>query len=183
MAEIKLQRIKSLYGEVTGILSQLPLTEKTSCYPPSIVKQYNGAVDELSTVTTTDYGRHKIGDEDRWEGRNDWYDSQIVRSKMGSIISRLEQEYGFGDAKGLVSPMVLTINQNQQVSISITPINEIINETTDEDIKRLLAELKNEVEITKNKSKIKDLLAKVLEKSWEVFIRVLPYILEKMGER
>lgn len=184
MAEINHQRIKSLYGEIKGILSQLPLSETAYCYPPSIIEQCNASLNDLNQITGTNYSRHKITENDRWEANQNLYDAQIVRTKLGSVISRLEQEYGFGVIEQTaLAPVILTVNQSQQVQVTVTPINEIIQSSSDDELKLLLEELKKEIETTKNVGKTKDILAKILDKSWELFIKILPYVLEKWGQK
>lgn len=183
MAEINHQRIKSLYGEIKGILSQLPLSETAYCYPPSIAEHYNNAIDDLSTITATDYSRNRITNNDRWESRREWYDAQIVRTKIGSVISRLEQEYGFevGDRKQ-GTPIVVTVNQSQQVSLTVTPITQLIEEQEDADIKRLLEELIDATQ-RKDESTSKKIIKGLANKSWQVFLQALPYILEQWGKK
>jgi len=65
MAEIQRQRIRGLYGELKGILKVLPSGDKSPA-PPSVGKQLNMAIDELSSVSDTDYSRFKLTDDDIW---------------------------------------------------------------------------------------------------------------------
>jgi hypothetical protein len=183
MAEIQLQRIKSIYGEIAGILSQLPLTTQSSAAPGSVGIQYNAAIDELTSLTNTDYARYKLTTSDAWMGDRRNYDMTITRTKMGSVVRRLEEEYGLGANASQVqsSPVVVTVNQNQQVTISVTPIQNLIDSTEDEVIRQELTELKEALEINNNSEAASGILNSIQQKSWEIFIKVLPYVLEHLG--
>ncbi len=183
MAEIQRQRIKSLYGEIKGILNVLPSGDKTPV-SPSVGEHFNAAVDELSSVSGTDYSRFKLSQSDAWPyGDDDYYDPIAIRSKTSSVVGRLEEEHGFGSAPTIGnSPIVVTMNQNQQVTVSVTPIQQVIESTDDEEIRQELESLKHEIETTKNPKTISHLLNTIQAKSWEVFIKVLPFILEHMGQ-
>lgn len=50
MAEIQLTRIRSLYGDVKGLLSQIPDSGKQSMVKEFTVQTFNSVVDELSRV-------------------------------------------------------------------------------------------------------------------------------------
>lgn len=151
--------------------------------PRSIGTQYNNAVDELSRVAETDYARLKLTSDDEWEyGVNNDYDPTAARAKVSSLVGRLEEEHGFGSSEPVAgSPVVVTVNQNQQVTVSVTPIQEIINSSDDDEIKAQLQELKNTLETSKDAKKLSRILNTIQERSWEVFIKVLPYVLEHWG--
>ena len=182
MAEIQRTRIKSLYGEAAGILSQLPLASQASAVPPSIGQQYNAIIDELNGVAETDYSRHKLTGTDMWIGNSSQYDMTVCRSKMGSLVKRLEEEYDFGlAASAQTAPVIVTVNQNQQVTLNVTPVQEIIESTDDEELKSVLEELKQLLQTTKDPEKASSLLTKIQQKSWQVFMKVLPVVLEQLG--
>ena len=46
MAEIQLTKIKSIYGDIKGLLSQIPLPNQDSYISSFIVKQFNSSIDE-----------------------------------------------------------------------------------------------------------------------------------------
>jgi len=178
VAEVNHQRIKSLYGEIYGILSQLAPVEQGN-YSSSIGAHYNSTVDDLSKQTNTDYSRHKLTKEYQWD---DYYDSQSARSKIGSLVSRLEQEYGFGAQNSTKTkpPVVVTVNQNQQVSVSVTPISQLIEKEEDPEIKQLLKDLSVAAE-KKDEATSKTVIKNLADKSWQVFLQAIPYILERGG--
>jgi hypothetical protein len=183
VAEIQRQRIKSVYGEIKGIFQALP-TGSNTLVPTSVAQHYNSAVDELSQVSETDYGRLKISRDDLWDAEsNDNYDPIAVRAKVSALMRRLEEEHGFGASEqtSTSAPVIVTVNQNQQVTVSVTPIQEIIDSTSNEDIKAELAELKDALENKKDAKQASSILSTIQAKSWEVFIKVLPYVLEHLG--
>lgn len=181
MEEIQRARIKSVYGDIAGILSQIPLTtDKFTVVYRQTGDQYNRAVDELTTASQTDYSRYKLTPADRYS--ESAYILPVTRARIGSLVKRLEEEYGFGTAtQSQTSPIVLTINQNQQVTLNITPIQQIID-TAGEDVKQELQELKHVLETSKDAKQASGILNKIQQKSWEVFMRVLPYVLEQLGK-
>lgn len=182
MAEVLRVRIKSLYGEIAGILSQLPLASQNFSLPPQIASQYNAAVDELTAISSTDYSRFKLISEDVYaEGE---YYTSIVRSKVGSLVKRLEEEHDYGNSGAAASsPVIVTVQQNQTLNVNVIPIQQLISSTSDEDLKVALEELRKAIEEEKNPSKASTILTTVMNKSWELFIQVLPYVLEHMGHR
>lgn len=179
MAEVQLQKIKALYGEIFGILSQLAPAHKASYYPVSIGEHYNSVVDELSRLTKTDYSRHRLTNADISEyGDGDEYDSQIARAKIGSVVARLENEYNFGHQNISKSAPILNITNMNQLQVTIVNIDQLIKEVEDLETKKLLSEIKDAIK-QKDEDKTKGLLKALLDRSFEVFLRVLPWILEQ----
>jgi len=181
MAEHNLLKIKSIYGEVKGILEGLPKSPSV-VVPISVGNFYNNIVDDLNNISGSDYSRLKLTPADEIEFTAGQYDATAVRVKVGSLVRKLEEEYTLGRSSGVEkSPIIVTVNQNQQVTITVTPITEIINNTYDELIKADLEELDEAIKTTKDPSEVSTILGSIMQKSWEVFIKVLPYVLEKMG--
>jgi len=187
MADIKLQQIKSLYGELAGLLSQLPMAEKSRWVSKSTGDLYNLTVDELIKLSDTNYARLKLTDNDKSDYSNDDndFDTSNLRAKLGALVKRLEEEYGFNKsvASAHSAPVIVTVNQNQEVTLSVTPIQQIIDSADDDEIKKELEELKTILETTKNPEKTSGILNKIQQISWEVFIKVLPIVLEQLGKR
>ncbi len=183
MAEIQLTKIKSIYGDLKGLLSQIPLAETTSLVSQFIVSQINQSVDNLTEVTNSDFSTYKIPENQRYADWPDSFPTNIVRAQLGRIISRLESEYGFGqNSQSSVNPGIVIFNKNQnEISLEINyTINDLINEETEEESKNKLKELKDELEKSdKNWDKIKGILIWVLNFSRELFIKIIPILLEK----
>ena len=183
MAEIQLTRIKSIYGDIRGILSQIPLVETTSVVDQFIVSQFNAAIDNLSELTNTDFSTYKIPDNLRLDDWPDKFPTETVRVQLGRVISRLEQEYSFGQNNpSSVNPGIVIFNKNQnEISLEINyTINDLIVEESSNDSKEKLKELKQELEKSdKNWEKIKNILIWILNFSKELFIKIIPILLEK----
>lgn len=181
MAEIELQRIKGCYGGIKGLLSQLPLSETAYSYPASIIKQYNAAVEELTGLTSTDYSRYKITDEDRAESDDICYQAIIVRPKIGSLLLRLEEEYGFKEQAHNIQPAVYISNQNTtsiDIKINFTIENLIANAETageKDNLQVINDELKKP---DANWDKLKTALGWIVGYSRELSLKVMPIILD-----
>lgn len=178
MAEVQLLKVRSVYGEIAGILSQIPLGKDRAVVNAQTVDQYNGAVDELSTEANTDYSRFKLSRRDSYDGRD--YLTDIVRPRIGALVKKLEEEYGLGSGGNSngTAPIVLNVTQNQQLTVSVTPIQQLIESTTNEEIRNELEELKRLLETGRDQKATSNILISLQKKSWEIFIKVLPYVLE-----
>ncbi len=181
MAEIQIQRIKSIYGEVKGILREMPSEAPGRALRWPIAEHYNFAVDDLSQVAGTNYDRFKIEHDSKM---NEHYTNiSMARTKAGALISRLEQEYGFDDIpKEKTAPIVVTVQQNQTLNVNVTPIQQLMESTMDDELRTLLEELRDSLETQQNVAKTKGILKNLMEKSWELFVKVLPYVLENIGK-
>ena len=179
MAETKLAKIKSIYGDLRGLFSELPDGEKHVKVRGFIVGNFNTIVDKLSEISETDYSSYTIPDSER-QGSD--YSSFSTRSQVGRIITRLEEEYGFGQEGGRISPSIVIFNKNQnEISVNISyTMNDIIEQTENNEAKQKLNELKNELEKSnKNWGVIRSILIWVLNFSKDIFIQLLPLLLEK----
>ncbi len=182
MAEIQLTRIRSLYGDVKGLLSQIPLPEQDSMVKEFVVEQYNEVVNKLSVQTSTDYSTYSIPDSQRVDDWPEMYPSTIVRAQIGRIIARLEEEYGFNNTNNSSAPTIAIFNKNNNtntIEINFT-IEDLIRKTSDEQNKEKLTELKYELEKpTKDWDKIKPILIWLINASKDLFIQVVAILLEK----
>ena len=171
MAEINRQRIKSIYSEIEGYLNGL--SDKEQVISKEIGRNYNELLSELTGLTQTDFQRHEI------KMRGNYFLISDARLSMSSVTSRLKSDYSFFEPIGShSSPVVINVNQNQQMTVSVTTIQELIESQADDDVKELLIELSEAIS-SKNTDKSKTLLSTIGDKSWELFIKVLPYFLEK----
>jgi hypothetical protein len=173
MAEIQRQRIKSIYSEIKGYLNGLSDNDKV--VSKQIGDNYNSLLQEISELAHTSFERHMVNKT------GSYYLLPDVKLSMSSVVSRLESDYGFQERTVTSqSPIVVTVNANQQVSINVIPIANLIAEQTDEELKDLLKQLKSSVD-QKDESDSKNILIAIADKSWELFLRALPYVLEKWG--
>lgn len=181
MAEIQHQRIKSIYGEVFGLLSQLPLAKDSYYTARQVVDQYNQAVEDLGGLTASDYSRFRLANTDLADGRD--YITTVVRTRMGALTKRLEEEFGLGSTQSAGhQTIVVTQTNNQTVSISVTPIQQIIEGITDEDLRQDVEQLKYILETSRDKEAVSKILNAVQQKSWDVFIALLPVVLQGLGQ-
>lgn len=179
MNEIQLTQIKSLYGEIKGYFDSID-TSSSGPYivPRSIGENYNTAVDELTQVSNTDYSRLKISARDFREAMN----RRLVRSQMSALVTRLENEYGFGQETVTPSPGIVIFNKNEnEISLKINyTINDLIDRSTDDEEKNKLTQLNKELSNqNKNWNKIKRILIWILNFSKDLFLKVIPIILQK----
>ena len=183
MAEIQLIKIKSIYGDVKGLLSQIPSVDKERWVKEFIVKMFNEALDELTEISDTDYSRYKVPESQRSHSFMDRYESTIVRGQIGRVVSRLEEEYGFGrEANAQQSPGIVIFNKNQnEISLQINyTINDLIDRSINEECKEKLRNLRNELEKpAKNWGVIKSILIWIINFSKDLFLEIVPIILQK----
>jgi len=183
MAEIQLAKIKSVYGDIKGLLSEIPPADKEQLVNAFTVKTFNEELDDLSQVSNTDYSKYKIPESQHTRPWPNMHASVTVRAQIGRIVSRMETEFGFGrENKGQLSPSIVILNKNQnEISLQINyTINDLVDKTENEEEKIRLRELKDELEKpTKNCEKIKSILIWILNFSKDLFLEVLPIILQK----
>lgn len=180
MAEIQHQRIKSIYGELSGLYKGALHDVPNNHFPWAIAEQVNGSIDELNQATGTDYSRFKLAHEPHMN--NDYVTASFARTKMSAIVTRLEQEYGFNSSNNSANtPVVVTVQQNQMVNVNVIPIQQLISDINDDGLKIQLNDLRDAVETHKDPAKTRSILKTIMDKSWELFIKVLPYVLQHMG--
>ena len=182
MAEIQLTRIKSIYGDLHGLLAQIPPVDKEAYTKAFTVQSFNTALDELSIATGSDYSGYKVPDSERSKAFSDSYDSKIVKAQVGRVVNRLEVEFGFGRKGGQQSPNIVIFNKNQnEISLQINyTINDLIDKAGNIEEKKQLRELKDELEKSeKDWGKLRAILIWILNFSKDLFLEVLPIILQK----
>lgn len=180
--EIQLIKIKSIYGDIKGLLSQIPSITEMPFIDYFTVETFNNVIDKLSKVSETDYSNYKIPNSIS-RGRHARYEGGIVRAQIGRVIGRLEEEYSFGkENNNHESPNIVILNKNEnELSLRIDyTMNDLIDEIGNEENKKKLRSLKDELEKTdKDWEKIKSILIWILNFSKELFLKVLPILLEK----
>lgn len=182
MAEIQLTRIRSIYGDLRGLISQIPPLKEKGLVTEFIVEQINSALDNLSNETSSDYSTYKIPDSQRnqdWPGE---FQAEVVRVQLGRVISKLEEEYGFGQATKTQSPGIVIVNKNEnEISLQINyTINDLIDKSGDKESKSKLRQLDQELKKpNKDWDAIKKILVWILNFSKELFLEIIPIILQK----
>ena len=115
--EILKEKIRPIYSELQGYLSQAPEIKDANghSYDFSLIDQYNETIDELSDISNKDYNRFRI-EEKEIINRNtgNFFRISTYRNKLGGLIAKLHGEY-FSDEPALFSDTPNTIiNQTQQ---------------------------------------------------------------------
>lgn len=172
-------KIRSVYGEVAGLYDSI-LSNTTGFLMRQVGDQYNNAVGTLGDVSGRDFSKFRLVNADLMSAAA--YHMNVARPKIASLVRSLQEEYGFGSHEtSTITPLVLTVQQNQTVNVNIIPIQQLIETIDDSELKEQLNELRTAVENEKNPTRVSLVLTKIMAKSWEVFIKVLPYILEHLG--
>lgn len=182
MTKILLTRIKPIYGDIKGLLSQIPLAETDNLVDEFIVLQLNQTLDSLIELTKTDFSMYKIPDTKRNTNWPEKFPTSIVRVQLGRVINKLEEEYGFGQATKTQSPGIVIVNKNEnEISLQINyTIKDLIDKSSDEESKNKLRQLDQELKKpNKNWSVIKKILVWILNFSKELFLEIIPIILQK----
>lgn len=125
----KKDKIRPLYSELQGYLSQAPSVDgKSSTLYEELYKQPDSTIDELNEVTGQDYNKFKI--QPLQGSFGPFARVEDYRSKLGGLISRLHGEF-FSDEPAPFSGMPSTIiNQNQSQSVNIQMIVELTEKIT-----------------------------------------------------
>lgn len=114
------KKIKLIYKELQGYLSQMPLPKNAFdlCYDKSQWEYLNNTIDRLNTATGKNYDEFKtiqLHDSDGWSIP---VTLTAVRSKLGGLINVLHEEYfdkeqaPFSGNPGV--PSAVFFNQNSQ---------------------------------------------------------------------
>jgi len=176
-----LKQVKSIYGEILGIADHLPI----SSVGVTIVALYHSAVDRLNEVSGENFNRFKVSPNEGISANGRLHSASVVRPKMTSLLSTLEYTYGLhktqrGEASQ--APTIVTINNNNSVNISVTPLQQILEQISDNDSLRTdVEELKSVIEGNKDKQRASGLLNSIQQKSWDIFIALLPAVLQGLG--
>ena len=121
------EKIRPLYSEFQGYLSQAPTSSKTtdSIFDEVMWNQYNDALKLLCNETGKDYTRFIIDNKASKHGAVSYVRVDTYRQKLGGLISNLHGEY-FSDEMPPFSGMPSTvITQTQQQTMSVQLILDI----------------------------------------------------------
>jgi hypothetical protein len=111
---MEIDKIKSLYAEFIGYLSQTPnAKEQPIISAQPIWNQYNNSVNRLSEYSGVDYSEFRIlPDNDR--GYGEYIQAVVYRSKLGGLIAKLHAEYFDSMPEPFSGKPSIIINQTQQ---------------------------------------------------------------------
>lgn len=178
MGEILITKVRSLYGEIKGLHSGLPKqVSGPYCIPSIIGERFNTALDLLTQASNTDYSRFKILRNELSRAEN--CNIRVIEPLMSTIITKLENEYGFGSVKKDNSANIVIINKNtNEVSVNVDyTIEDLIRQSNGQATDQL-TQLKNELDKDdKNWETIKGCLLWILNFSKDLFFKILPLLL------
>lgn len=88
-------KVKPIYFELQGYLSQAPEREKGLIFEKEVWTQHNKTIGELEEITGKKYDRYRINPESTdWNGvMRQCITCQAYRTILGGLISRLHGEY------------------------------------------------------------------------------------------
>jgi len=113
-------KIRPIYKELQGYLSQIPLPEKPNdvITTPAVWEQLNSTIDELNACSEKNYDKFKISAVYHNEG---YQHISLVdyRQKIGGLISRLHAEYFSDESEPFSGSPNTVITQSQQQSQSV----------------------------------------------------------------
>lgn len=140
MNEIK-EKIRPVFQELQGYLSQLPLAKDTgeTIYDDNSWNQVNTCIDELNTISQKDYNKFKLIPQTS-QGGGLFLRLFILREKLGGLIDRLHAEYFSDDDRpfGSKPSTIVTQSQFQEQNINLTMIlqiqEKVIEKLNDPDI-------------------------------------------------
>lgn len=120
MADGLKAKIRPIYKELQGYLSQIPLPEKPydAITTPAVWEQFNSTIDELNTCSEKNYDKFKISAVYREEG---YQQINLVdyRQKLGGLISRLQAEFFSDEPEPFSGSPSTIITQSQQQAQSV----------------------------------------------------------------
>ena len=120
------EKIRPIYSELQGYLSQAPKPEKvySALTGESTWKHYHSAIKELNDITGEDYDRFKVSPE---RGQTDQFVRVVeYRGCLGGLISRLHGQY-FSDEPAPFSGMPSTIITQQQTQAQSTKVQILLD--------------------------------------------------------
>ena len=118
-------KVRPLYGELMGYLSQAPSLQQSSYLrDPSLAPQLHSCIDQLNQITGKDYNRFRVTVHPSDMGG--YVQNTEYRSKLNGLIMNLHAQY-FDDESSPFSGTPTTIvnqSQNQSMQAQIVMITE-----------------------------------------------------------
>jgi hypothetical protein len=182
MAEVIRTRIRSFFGDLKGLMQVISGNEHEASVDNFVVTQINQVIDDLTQLSETDYSSYKIPTRYLSRIYPNAYEKDLVMSQLGRIIGRLGEEQGFDKPSQSDTPNIVILNENQnKVSVTIDyTIENLIEQSEDTEVKENLGQIATEVKSANpNWEKIKTALGWILNFSKDLFLKVIPIILEK----
>lgn len=175
------KRIEIAYAQLKSLQVQ-PLKNKLED-SEQVIDEANRVIDELAEATGENFDSYKMTKILTPAKHRQYYPAD-TRSKLHSLLARLKVQYDFDKepAKTVETPVIVQVNQTQQVSLTVTPITQLIEHASDDETKQILLDIKDAIE-KKDEKRVTSLLKTIADKSFELFIRILPYLLEQWSKQ
>jgi len=137
------EKVLPIYNELQGYLSQAPKKDSGSIYEESIWKQFNQTIEELNSVTDSNYDKFKVEVKisNLYNSQRQYIDLDSYRTKLAGLISRLYGEY-FSEEQ-----MPFSVTPNTIINTSQTQVqSQQQQQSMIVDIAMMIAEKKNSYE-------------------------------------
>ena len=161
MSPDNIPQIRSVYGELQGYLSQIPLPKDPyeTAHNVELANLIDNAIINLNSITGLDYNRFKIHREQSEIG--EFVRILEYRTKLGGLISSIHATF-FADEQAPFSgspSTVITQQQQQATYVSMLlevqdKLNEKIQSATDENEKNFLQQVKAGLNTVKNTAEL-----------------------------
>ncbi len=86
--EIQIAKVKSIYGDLKGLLSQIPPVAEEHYVEAFTVNTFNDDLKELSKITNTDFSRYKVPISQKIQS-SDLYASVVVYNGLRKLDTNL----------------------------------------------------------------------------------------------
>ncbi len=191
MAKSKTTQIKIIYGDLFGLLDSL--NDQSFYVNPFLVAQYNKNIDTLATILDEDLASYKMHETEmkpaEFHGEElidaGGYKMYLIIAQLKRIIGRLERQFRYlADSGYADQPAVVMVNRNTSETTVQTnyTMAQLIEQTTNNQERAALQNLNTELEKDKKSwPKLKELFLGLLANP-ELFIKLLPIILEKLKD-
>jgi hypothetical protein len=176
-------KVQAHFKQFKNFLEQLP---KGYNVKSEYVEDYNSMVDAAAEDLSQDLSRFKIvGPPDEHYNDESWYRDAALRLKLGRIIGYLDGEFSLEDTTTIdgQTGIAVSVINNNTIAVTINQsIQQLIDSSSNDEVKEKLAELQEELrKPEKDWSKIKSILKWALDFSEKLFFQLLPIILKQYG--
>ena len=126
---VEKEKIRPLYCELRGYLSQVPDATRTGgyYYGSELWEHYNSSIDELNEISDGNYGRFRVSPTRSGGGGKLYIDIGTYQTKLAGLVERLHGEF-FSDEpspSGGMPTTVISQSQEQTQSFQIQMLLEV----------------------------------------------------------
>lgn len=185
MAEKKLLEIKAIYRQLKGYVEETP--RRLSEVQSEIAEDVNDLIDDLSTVSETDYSRYQTDATWTPSRHRQYYKYDVFRARTNALVERLKSEYSFDSQIERIqsppTPAIAIFNENRNANTIDIKINFTVKDLIEaaqteeekENLKIIDEELKKP---SANWDKVKIALSWIINYSKDLSLKVIPIVLD-----